>query len=55
MMNIFKYLSRIKQLERRGWYRNMRLGFTHPHGMMVFSKKDIFNISDEEWEKMFPV
>lgn len=46
------YFKRVGQLINLGWYRNMAGGFTDSHCIAAITNKDLFNMTDEKFEKI---
>ena len=52
MMKCIRYFNRVKQLLRLGWYRNISGGFTEGHCMSFISRKELFNMVEEEFARI---
>ena len=52
MWKCIRYFKRVKQLLELGWYRNMSGGFTEGHCMGFISKKELFNMTEEEFTRI---
>lgn len=52
MWKCIRYFKRVKQLLEHGWYKNMSGGFTEGHCMVFLSRKELFNMTDEEFERI---
>lgn len=50
MKKCFRYFKRIWQLKECGWCKNIYGGFTQGHCMGCLTKKQIFDMTDEEFE-----
>ena len=50
MKKLIRYFKRVGHLLELGWYRNMSGGFTEGHCMGFLSRKELFNMTDEEFE-----
>lgn len=51
-MKCIRYFNRVKQLLRLGWYRNISGGFTEGHCMSFISRKELFNMAEEEFARI---
>ena len=52
MRKYIRYFKRVKQLLELGWYRNMSGGFTEGHCMGFISKKELFDMTEEEFTRI---
>ena len=52
MKKIIRYFNRVMQLIEYGWYINMSGGFTESHCIGFLTNKDIFNMTNEEFERV---
>lgn len=48
----FIYRQRVKQLTERGWYVNLAGGVTDRHCMRIISKKDLIQMTEEEFARI---
>ena len=46
------YRKRVKQLSNKGWYLNMAGGMTDSHCMRIISRKDLAQMSEQEFAKI---
>ena len=48
----FIFIKRIKELTSNGyWYINMAGGLTDSHCMRIISRKELFNMTNEEYKE----
>lgn len=47
-----RYIKRVIVLLKRGWFKNMAGGFTEGHCRCFLSKKELFTMTDNEFESI---
>ena len=49
LIKFFIYIKRVKYLSSKGWYLNMAGGMTDSHCMRIISKKNLVQMSEDEF------